>query len=167
MNDQYCPGSPIIIFIILITLTSCLEKKQATININPSGNYERFKPASSFNDTLKISSAAAVMYSPDSIQLEKIRSLTSPQIFDGQMHEYEYQLKYSKKVLHSEWPQIQVLEPVNIRFLLFEMKSGETELIDLNDYNDPYGTILFNTTDKPVLADMTNFEQSVFQHFNK
>lgn len=129
--------------------------------------HEKKKPPSSYNDSFEITSATAIVYSPDSMQLEKIKSVTSPHIFDGQMHEYEYQLKYSRKVLKTEWPKIRILELKNIRFLLFKLKSGKTVAIDLNDYNDPYGIILFNTSDIPVLADMTNFELSANQHFIK
>ncbi|MBK9107183.1 MAG: hypothetical protein IPM92_02065 [Saprospiraceae bacterium] len=126
---------------------------------------ESTKPPSSFTDTFKITHAAAIIYKPDSIQLEKIKIATEFLIFDGQMHEYEYQIKYSKKVLQSEWPEIDVLEPINVRFLLFQTDLGDLFTIDLNECNDPYGVILFNFKEKPVLADMTNFEQAIYQYF--
>ncbi len=56
------------------------------------------KPSSSFNDTLKINSPAAVFYHPDSMQLEKIKLTTDAQIFDGTMHEYFYLIKNAHDV---------------------------------------------------------------------
>lgn len=86
---------------------------------------------------------------------------------DGLLHEYEYQIKYSKKVLQSVWPDLKWEEIKNYRYLVFKTSSGKTFIIDLNTYNDPFGIFLFNAKDPPSLADMTNFDQAVYQHFKK
>lgn len=151
--------------ILFLIICSCTNRNESNQSKATTFHAKSSKPPSSFNDTFKIFQAAIVIYTPDSIQLDKIKSATDPKIYDGQMHEYEYQLKYSRKILDADWPQIPVFEPKNKRFLIFQTANGNRITIDLNKYNDPYGILLFNFKDGPVLADMTNFEQAVFQHF--
>lgn len=150
---------------LLVLVLACKNKSETNPTHAIQSKPERTKPPSSYDDTLKIFKAAAVVFGPDLQQLEKIKLATPPEIFDGQMHEYEYQIKYVKKILHNEWTRITVFDAYNVRYLLFQTDLGIPFTIDLNEYNDPYGVFLFNAKESPVLADMTNFEQAAYQYF--
>src|SRR3954453_18188720 len=75
------------------------------------------KPGSSFEDSLKISTAAAVFFEPDSLQLQKIKSVTEEGVFKGSMHEYRYQTKNAHAFLKTHWPKLKILDARNVRYL--------------------------------------------------
>jgi hypothetical protein len=125
------------------------------------------KPPSSFNDTLTIDYTAAVFYAPDSAQLIKIKAITPPRVFDGSMHEYEFQFRNSKKVLVANWSQVKITDVSNFRFLRFVKNNGQLSLVDLNKKNDPYGLIVFNKVKEPQLVDMTNVDNELYYYFSK
>ena len=125
------------------------------------------KPASSYNDTIKISSSSAVFYDPDSLQLEKLKAITNKQIFDGTMHECFYQMRNARIVLKKEYPGIKIIEVKNVRYLLFKKINNETEIIDLNEKNDPCGVFIFDAVHSPRLTDMTNIETELGFYFSR
>src|SRR5580765_3178485 len=77
------------------------------------------KPSANFSDTLKINSAAAVFYGPDSLQREKIKSLTDAKIFEANMHEYFSLMKNAHVVIKKYYPHLKIIEAKNVRYLLF------------------------------------------------
>ena len=94
-------------YILVISFYSCTnstvkekeEKPAAGINKNvPS------KPPATYQDTLKIDLIAAVFYSPDTLQLQKIKDITEEKVFESQMHEYFYQMRNARMVLKKNWP---------------------------------------------------------------
>lgn len=119
------------------------------------------KPSSSYNDTLKINTAAAVFYYPDSLQLQKIKQLTDSVMYVGNMHEYFYAVRNAHTVIKNTWPMLHIIEAKKIRYLLFVKKDGARECIDLNNHNDFYGLFVFDGTQSPLLVDMTNIESQV------
>lgn len=127
----------------------------------------RSKPPSSFSDTIKISVPSAVFFSPDSLQLNKIKAVTDSMIFDGTMHDCFYQQRNSRIVLNKYYPHIKTIEAKNVRYLLFEKTGGEKECIDLNTKNDPCGIFLFDTEKAPKLIDMTNIDSELGFYFSK
>jgi|JI10StandDraft_1071094.scaffolds.fasta_scaffold122506_2 hypothetical protein len=148
-------------------LSSCGKnnKKEQTQTIENSGI--KVKPPSSNQDTLYIIPNSVVFYGPDSIQLLKIKSLTEQWIFEGSMHEYEFQIRNAKIVLKKDWPEIHILDETDSRFLTFQYTNGRLETIDLNQYNDPYGMFLYNGQKPPVLVDMTNVDQAIYFYFKQ
>src|SRR5262245_27135763 len=74
------------------------------------------KPSSSYTDTLTIRSAAVVFYAPDTLQLEKIKSVTSEPDFNGSMHDYYFQLRNAHIFLKAHWPKLKVIEARNVRY---------------------------------------------------
>lgn len=124
------------------------------------------KPKSTVSDSMVILGRAAVFYYPDSIQLNKIKSITDPQIADGTMHELQFQIKYSKKIIRSNWRELNILDARNVRFLVFKKDTGNQIIIDLDTFDDPYGLFVFNGNKAPVWIDMTNLEQGLHYYFN-
>lgn len=125
------------------------------------------KPGSNYQDTFRINKNSAVFYHPDSFQLDSIRLLTDPRIFDGSMHEYFYQIKNAKRILKENWKNLDVINLKNIRYIAFQRADGITEYIDLDKYYDAYGLFLFKVEKSPVPADMTNVEEALYFYFSQ
>ena len=125
------------------------------------------KPPAVFQDTMIIDSKTAVFYQPDSIQLNRIKSLTDSRIFDGSMHEYDYQIRTAHLALNRNWPQIKAIEAKDSRYLAFKKDGNNKIIIDLDKYDDAYGMFLFEAGKNPVPVDMTNVEQAIYFYFSK
>ncbi len=129
------------------------EKAQA-----PQKQKNGEKPGSSYQDTLYFDKPVAVFYAPDSLQLEKIRETTEKWMFDGLMHEYEFQFFYSRKILKRDWAQLEVVESRKARYLSFPDENGTRQLIDIDQFGEPFGLIIYNGRKKAGAIDMPNIE---------
>lgn len=125
------------------------------------------KPPSSFSDTLTIDTPAAVFYSPDSLQLEKIRSATDAKIFDANMHEFYFLIKNAHTAIKKNTPQLKIIEAKNVRYLVFAKTDKTKDCIDLNTKYDAYGLFAFNRKDPPRLFDMANIDSELGFYFSK
>lgn len=163
MYHHTIPYSCICMLLILVSQSSCKPKTTGIEYHIVSNNETQHKPGTHCLDTFTLIGPSIVIYSPDELQLEMIRQHTNPNIFDGLMHEYEFQIIYCKRVIQSNFSEIPLYEPKNVRYLLFEKTNKEIYQLDLNSFDDAYGIFLFNGNDKPQLADMTNFEQALQQ----
>ena len=132
----------------------------------PTTNRARIhlKPASSFKDTLLISTSCAIFYAPDSLQLEQIRRITSDQVFRGSMHEFIYQTRNAHIYLKKYWPKLKIVDAKNIRYLVFNNPAG-SNTIDLDTVEDPYGMYIYSARYAPRLLDMMNVETQVPEYF--
>ncbi|MBI1342966.1 MAG: hypothetical protein GC171_08540 [Terrimonas sp.] len=128
---------------------------------------QKVKPPASFQDTLTIDKRSAIFYIPDSLQLERIKVITEPGVFESAQHEYYFQMRNARIVLHSNWPEVKIIEARQLRFLRFKRVNGRDTLIDLNTKNDPYGLFLFTPGKAPRLTDMTNIETELYFYFKK
>src|SRR6185503_7639663 len=116
------------------------------------------KPASGFNDTLVITMKAAVFYNPDSLQLEKIKSVSKKMIFDNDVHDCFYQMRNARMVLKTYWPQVHIIEASAVRYLLFIRKGIPSACIDLDSRNEMCGIYLFDPVKDPQFIDMMNID---------
>lgn len=166
----YVEKSLSLIFILAVMLNlSCSDSaKPANQHYNDTENNkpEKSKPPSSYSDTIKINSPAAVFFNPDSLQLEKIKTITEPAIFESQTHEFFYQMRNSRIVLQKYYPHIKIIEVKNVRYLQFIHQDGKELYYDLNDQNDPFGVFLFDGRKSPALADMTNIDSELGFYFS-
>src|SRR5438477_9819935 len=89
-------------FILIFFICSCShsgqQDKPVQIRVE-SKSFPKDKPPSSYSDTLIINSTAAVFYSPDSVQLEKLRSITDKGAFDANLHEYYFLTRNARLVI--------------------------------------------------------------------
>jgi hypothetical protein len=150
---------------ILLMLISCnhqlSEKNTKESDIINSIPQVLSKPGSSLQDTLTIIKLSAVIYYPDSLQLEKIRMITDTNVYKSSIHEFTYQIHNARLVLEKTWPQITIIESKNYRYIQFIKKDGSKYLIDLDTKNDAYGLLVFNGNKDPQLIDMTNLETEI------
>ncbi|HEY5969435.1 MAG TPA: hypothetical protein VIU35_15755 [Chitinophagaceae bacterium] len=154
---------------ILSLTTSCSsnpaqDKEKKTSH---SGKQVLTKPPSNFQDTMQIDFQAAVFYLPDSLQLEKIKELTDPAIFDATMHEYFFQMRNVQLSIKRDWPLLKIIEAKNVRYLLFHGKGNDSTYIDLNTRNDSHGLFLFQPGKKPHYTDMMNIDTELGHYFKK
>lgn len=158
---------PAYFFLFLLNI-SCSEPPRQTLpagSKNESKAATKNKPPGSFSDTVNIIVPSAVFFHPDSLQIEKIKSITDTGIFKSTMHEIFYQMRYSRIFIKKHYPHIKIIEVTRARFLLFEKAGGRKEFIDLNTINDPGGLFIFDRFKAPHLADMTNVETELGFYF--
>ena len=125
------------------------------------------KPPSSFEDTLTIKNPSAIFYKPDSFQLEKIKSVNKPMVFEGLLHDCCFQMRNAHIVLKRYYPTIKIIETTQARYLLFVKEDKSKTCIDLNSNNDICGMYIFNTEKNPQLVDMTNVDTELEFYFQK
>lgn len=118
------------------------------------------KPSAMLQDTLKIDRPAAVLYHPDSIQLQLLKQQLKPMQYESKMHEFFYQFRYARMVIKKNWPGLDVVEAKGYRYILFKKKNAPV-CIDLDTLADPYGLLIFNAVKDPVVVDMTNLETGI------
>ncbi|HWH63335.1 MAG TPA: hypothetical protein VNS50_08685 [Ginsengibacter sp.] len=125
------------------------------------------KPASSFNDTIIVDKKSAVFYSPDSLQMEKIKAVNQKAIFDMITHDCYYQMQNARIELRKYWPRVHIVEATKDRYILFVKENKTKTCIDLNNKNDICGLFLFDTKKDPVLVDMPNIDTELGFYFSK
>jgi hypothetical protein len=160
----------ILICLILVAgISSCSNNSQThPVPAKPTTRtFYKTKPAATFSDTLKINSVAAVFYSPDSLQLQKIRSIADSGVFESKMHEYEYLIKTAQSSVNKNFSQVKIIEAKNVRYLLFITSYKKRICIDLDKNYDPYGLYLFNRQKAPQPVDMANTETELGFYFSK
>jgi len=123
------------------------------------------KPASSYQDSLVITTLAAVFYNPDSLQLEKIKAINKKATFESMQHELFYQMRNARIVLKKYWPHIQVIETNKARYLVFVKADKSRKTVDLDAKNDMSGIFLFNMKKDPELIDMMNIDTALEFYF--
>lgn len=130
-------------------------------------NLPKQKPAGAYHDTLRINSASAVFYYPDSLQLEKIRSLMDSGAYEAIMHEYFFLMRNAHLVIEKNKPQLRIIEAKNVRYLLFIHADKSEDCIDLDKKFDPYGLFLFDGKKSPQFVDMGNVDTDLGFYFSK
>jgi hypothetical protein len=151
---------PAIFFLLLLTI-ACEDSSKKIKNENPQADKKSpisHKPSSGFADTLKINFAAAIFYTPDSVQWEKLKHVNDSMVYASFEHDCFFQMRNAGKVLKQNFHGVKIIEAVKIRYLLFEMSNGQSRLIDLDSIADPCGVILFRKEKEPHPADMTNID---------
>ena len=125
------------------------------------------KPGSGLRDTLKISGLAAVFFLSDTAQLQKVKSLISPNIYESLTHDCFYQMRNAKIVLKKYWKKVKIIETSKARWLVFEYANHKQSLVDLDGNNELCGIYLFNAQDAPLFIDMMNIDTQAEFYFNK
>jgi hypothetical protein len=156
---------------LLLFVCSCSETTEKKIQPevkNPPKKHQIIKkPGSSFSDTIVVTANSAVFYSPDSLQMEKIKEVNEKDIFDMLTHDCHYQMQNAHLVLKKYWPKIKIIEASKARYLLFIKINKSKMYIDLNDKNDICGLFLFDGKKGPVLVDMPNIDTELGFYFSK
>ena len=169
----FLPGSLAIygVIALFVFTNSCSEgykKNTPQAEISPKTKSLIIKkPVSSFNDTTVIKANSAVFYSPDSMQMKKIKLVNEKVTFDLLTHNCHYQMENARIVIKKYWPQLKIIETSTFRYLLFEKTNKTKVCIDLNDKNDICGLFLFDGKKDPVLVDMPNIDTQLGFYFSK
>ncbi len=151
----------ILLIFISCFFISCKNYRSDKKEDRSSGIKVNIKAPATFHDTLNITMPAAVFYHPDSVQLKKIKTQTDSMVFDGNMHEYFYQMRNARMVIRKNWPKFGIIESKNYRFICFQPLDNSRVCIDLNTKKDVYGLFIYDGKKKPVMVDMTNIETEI------
>lgn len=158
--------------IVFFSLLSCRQKhpikQPATEQVTAPVDKKLFsKPGSGLTDTLKISGQVAVFFLSDTSQLQKVKSLISPDIFESLTHDCFYQMRNAKIVLKKNWKKVKIIETSKARWLVFEYANHTQSLVDLDTNNELCGIYLFNSKSAPLFIDMMNIDTRAEFYFNK
>lgn len=168
----FCPITVYGIFTIFLLTPSCSQNFKKNNNAQEEKSAKTKppiikKPGSSFDDTITVSAKSAVFYSPDSLQMVKIKSVNEKAIFDMLTHDCHYQMQNARVELKKYWRGIHVIEAYKARYLLFVKANKDRICIDLDNKNDICGLFLFDAKKDPVLVDMPNIDTELDFYFNK
>lgn len=163
---------PACIFIFVLQLLfSCSgddKKNKKVYNNQPISTAARLvKPPSFFSDTLIITTAAAVFYNPDSLQLEQIKLIFKPNIFESVTHENFFQMRNARIELKKYWSRLRIIETSKARYLKFLKADKSSTIIDLNTVGDISGIFLFDPKKEPLLIDMMNVDTALGFYYTK
>lgn len=154
-----------IVLLWTLELFSCVDHPAGNSKANaqkPSDTIQhKQKPPSSFSDTLRIVNPAAVFFSPDSAQLEKLRKISNRMEFETMTHESFFQMRNARIVLKKNLPPLKIIETSKNRFLLFTKKDGSQTCIDLDKKGEAWGLYLFSPEKEPELIDMMNIDTAI------
>jgi hypothetical protein len=125
------------------------------------------KPPSSFEDTVVIDRESAVFYNPDSLQLEKIKSVNEERVYATTTHDCYYMMQNARNVIRQHWPRIRIVEVIKARYLLFIKKDKSKTVIDLNAKNNICGLFLFDLKKDPEPVDMPNVDTYLGFYFGQ
>ena len=125
------------------------------------------KPPSGFDDTLVIAQKAAVFFNADSLQLEKIKTVSKKIIFENDVHDCYYQMRNARRVLKTYWPEVHIIESSKVRYLLFVLQGHTSICIDLDNKHEMCGIYLFDPEKDPQFVDMTNIDSELGFYFTR
>jgi hypothetical protein len=156
---------------IILFMLSCSQSpeknKQQVVKDQVSKHPNIKKPPSSFDDTMIISRASAVFYNPDSLQMDKIKSVNEKNVYETITHDCYYQMQNARNVIRQYWPQIRIVEVIKTRWLEFVKADNSKIYIDLNTKNDICGLFLYDPQKDPELVDMPNIDTFLGFYFKK
>ena len=163
----------VISILVLLLLSGCLnsgtDKNDKPIkgDKSSSGPIIYKKPSTGINDTLIIKDQSAVFYTPDSLQLKKIKAITENMVYESSIHDCFYQMRNARIVLKRYWPLINIIETSNARYLEFMKTDKSKSYIDLETKGDMCGVFLFDGQKNPEPVDMMNIETALGFYFKK
>ena len=175
-NRPHHPGyrcaRTVVLLFILLSVGACSgpgrkgDEKTASGDTPPVSTPYR-KPASGFDDTLVIRDKVAIFFSPDSIQLQKIKEILDPRVYENDTHDCFYQMRNARLVIHKYWPALRTVETSRARWLLFLKAGDRKSLVDLDSKGAMCGILLFDPHKDPELVDMMNIETALRYYFEK
>ena len=156
------------ICILLIPWLFACRNKTNSGQLTPEKHKEAaVKPPASYSDSIIIKNPSAVFFNTDSIQLEKIKAITDPAVFESMQHDCFYQMRNARNVINMSYPRIRIIEISKVRWVIFTTSKGVKEFVDLDRVNDPCGIFLFDGLKSSRLADMTNIDTELGQYFSR
>jgi hypothetical protein len=158
----------ILVFVLIVCSCSSSEQNDGQVkkDMAPKPAIVK-KPPSSFQDTVVVDRESAVFFNPDSLQLEKIKSINEKNVYGTLTHDCYYMMQNAHNVLRKHWARIRIVEVMNARWLLFVKKDKSRIYIDLNARNNICGIFLFAPEKNPEPVDMPNIDTFLGFYFGQ
>lgn len=107
-------------------------------------------------DTLTIDSKAAVLYQPDSAQMEKRMQAVGEEDFRAGADDYIYYMNTSAEYLEKKG--LKILDARGKNYVRFLSSDKTAKVIKLDTLPELWGIYFFDPMKKPYLADITDIE---------
>jgi hypothetical protein len=170
MKPNYRQINLIFVIVFLMISFSCGQKKAENKSADTKESlHKQTKPPSTSQDSLHIDQPSAVFFEPDTIQFEKLKSITEEKAFQTNVHEYFFQFRNAKAYLHEHLPRVKVISAKNYRYLVFESKGTfpAIEVIDLDQVPDAWGMYFFEPLKQSRFIDMMSIDTEAPNYFSK
>lgn len=115
------------------------------------------------NDTLTIDAKAAVLYQPDSIQMQKRMQAVGEEDFRAGADDYIYYMNMSAEYLEKQG--LKVLDAMDKKYLRFVFSGKTAQVIKLDTLPELWGIYFFDPMKKPYLADITMIEEEYGNYY--
>ena len=125
------------------------------------------KPGATGTDSLEVTVPSVVLFEPDPVQLQKIKTITEEGVFKSMVHESEFQFYTVRMYIKKNRPDLQVLSAKNARYIVFVRTGGDREIVDLDKMADAWGMYVFDPKKDPQWADMMNVDTEIPRYFSK
>ena len=149
------------------------EQKSETSNSKKETNQQKdfskiqidINASSSESDTLTIEKKSAVLYQPDSLQIEKRMNQVGEEDFRVGMDDYIYYINISAEYLEKQG--LPVLNAKNKKYLKFISEDKKITVIQPDSLEELWGIYLFDAKQKPYFANITIIEDDFKNYFKK
>lgn len=140
-----------------------ISSGDTTLKVDSSLKQLATKAPPSSTDTLSIDQKTAVLYQPDSLQMEKRMKQVGEEDFRAGADDYIYYMNTSAEYLQKQG--IPVLDAKNRKYLKFVMADRKVQLIKLDTLQELWGIYLFDPMKKPHYADIIDMETDYKNYF--
>jgi hypothetical protein len=166
-NLSFYVTGTITLILLACSCSDSVQKNKPVIKNQDNKSITVRKPPSSFEDTIVIDYPSAVFYNPDSLQLDKIKSVYEKRVYETMTHDCFYMMQNAREVLKKHWPRIRIVEVKKARYLLFVKKDRSRFCIDLNKKKNICGMYIFDLKKDPEMVDMPNVDTFLGFYFGQ
>ncbi len=152
--------------LICIAFASCGAQEQKP----PADSVKSYIPVSVqatkpeiSKDTLVVEKRSAVLFQPDSLQIEKRMKAAGEENFRAGADDYLYYLNESAEFLKKKG--ITVVEARDRKFIKFVSPDKDVRLVRLDTLKELWGIYFFEPNKKPYQADMVMIEDEYASYF--
>ena len=144
--------------ILLLKFCGTTDKKTDVLKQSVSVNINKEKI-----DTITINEKAAVLYRPDTSQIDKRKKQVGEEGFYVGADDYLFSMHTANDYLDSM--KLKVFDVEGEKILKFIMKDNTQELIKLDTLPELWGVYLFDPEKKPKLVDMTMISEEYKNYY--
>ena len=116
-------------------------------------------------DTITINEKAAVLYRPDTTQIDKRKKQVGEEDFYVGVDDYLFSMHTANDYLDSM--KLKVFDVEGRKILRFIKKDNSQELIKLDTLPELWGVYLFEPEKRPKLVDMTSIDEEYKNYFGQ
>ena len=154
----------IVVASILSAIIACRNpSKENTQIIDSTGRRDIIPNILLVSDTFIVKTKSAIVYSPDSLRLEKEIKKAGHENFQIGYDDYAYYINETSNFLENKGIRV---DTTSKKWIMFLLKNGSHQLIKTDTLQDLFGIFLFDGVSKPRTMDITDAEQEYNIYFH-